>query len=251
MLSDDLYELIALFLFHALSCWKTSWSTYISQLLLFIVVQTLSHVWLFVMPWTITHQAPLCMGFSRQEWSRLPFPISSSRDLPNQTHISCIGRWIFFFFFFNPWAIREVHTFLRPLFKVEYIQITCLLLSIVIMSLSSLSQVSERISDKPRVFLRCCSLSLGSRPPQPPAIHSHPSSLQIETPAWIAFMLPCKVYLCQYAPMFVYIHDIPYHLVSDLLSWAITEGLHHSVQQWVDVNKLWPLERGDGMDSGQ
>ena len=157
----------------------------------------------------------------------------------------------FFFFFFNPWAIREVHTFLRPLFKVEYIQITCLLLSIVIMSLSSLSQVSERISDKPRVFLRCCSLSLGSRPPQPPAIHSHPSSLQIETPAWIAFMLPCKVYLCQYAPMFVYIHDIPYHLVSDLLSWAITEGLHHSVQQWVDVNKLWPLERGDGMDSGQ
>ena len=31
-------------------------------------------------PWTVAHQAPLSMGFSRQEyWSGLPFP----RDLPN------------------------------------------------------------------------------------------------------------------------------------------------------------------------
>ena len=35
----------------------------------------LSCVWLFVTLWTIVHQAPLSMGFSRQEyWSRLPFP---------------------------------------------------------------------------------------------------------------------------------------------------------------------------------
>ena len=33
-------------------------------------------------PWTVTHQAPLYMGFSRQEyWSGLPFP--SSGDLPD------------------------------------------------------------------------------------------------------------------------------------------------------------------------
>ena len=33
-------------------------------------------------PWTVVHQAPLSMGFSRQEyWSNLPFP--SPRDLPN------------------------------------------------------------------------------------------------------------------------------------------------------------------------
>ena len=33
-------------------------------------------------PWTVAHQAPLCMGFSRQEyWSGLPF--SSPGDLPN------------------------------------------------------------------------------------------------------------------------------------------------------------------------
>ena len=34
-----------------------------------------SRVWLFVISWTVAHQAPLSMGFSRQEhWSRLPFP---------------------------------------------------------------------------------------------------------------------------------------------------------------------------------
>ena len=40
-----------------------------------------SRVLLFTIPWTIAHQAPLSMGFSRQEcWSGLPFP--SSGDLP-------------------------------------------------------------------------------------------------------------------------------------------------------------------------
>ena len=33
-------------------------------------------------PWTIAHQAPLCMGFPRQEyWSGLPFPFPG--DLPD------------------------------------------------------------------------------------------------------------------------------------------------------------------------
>ena len=34
-----------------------------------------SHVWPFVTPWTVAHQAPLSLGFSRQEyWSGLPHP---------------------------------------------------------------------------------------------------------------------------------------------------------------------------------
>ena len=34
-----------------------------------------SHVWFFVTPWTGAYQAPLSMGFSRQEyWSGFPFP---------------------------------------------------------------------------------------------------------------------------------------------------------------------------------
>ena len=42
----------------------------------------LSHVQLFVTPWTAARQAPLSMGFPRQEnWSGLPFP--SPGDRPN------------------------------------------------------------------------------------------------------------------------------------------------------------------------
>ena len=35
----------------------------------------MASVWLFVTPWAVVHQAPLSMGFSRQEcWSGLPCP---------------------------------------------------------------------------------------------------------------------------------------------------------------------------------
>ena len=38
-------------------------------------MKLLSQVLLFVTPWTVAHQAPPCMEFSRQEyWSGLPFP---------------------------------------------------------------------------------------------------------------------------------------------------------------------------------
>ena len=46
------------------------------------VVELLSHVQLFSTPWTIVCQAPLFIGFPRQEyWSGLPLP--SPEDLPN------------------------------------------------------------------------------------------------------------------------------------------------------------------------
>ena len=42
----------------------------------------LSHVRLFVTPWTVAHQTPLYMEFSRQEyWSEQPFP--SPQYLPD------------------------------------------------------------------------------------------------------------------------------------------------------------------------
>ena len=44
--------------------------------------QLLSHVGLFVIPWTIVHKAPLSMELCRQEyWSGLPFPPPG--DLPD------------------------------------------------------------------------------------------------------------------------------------------------------------------------
>ena len=45
-------------------------------------VKSLSRVRLFATPWTVAYQAPLSVGFSRQEyWSGLPFP--SPGALPN------------------------------------------------------------------------------------------------------------------------------------------------------------------------
>ena len=56
-----------------------------------VVVYSLNGVRLFVTPWTVACQAPLCMGFPRQEyWSGVPFP--SPGDLPNPgTEPSSLG----------------------------------------------------------------------------------------------------------------------------------------------------------------
>ena len=49
-----------------------------------VKVKSLSHVWLLATPWTAAYQAPVSMGFSRQEyWSGLP--------LPSPMHES--GKW--------------------------------------------------------------------------------------------------------------------------------------------------------------
>ena len=60
-----------------------------------------SCVQLFVTPWTVARQAPLSMGFSRQEyWSGLPFP--SPGDLPDpgiepaSLISTCIGRQVLY-----------------------------------------------------------------------------------------------------------------------------------------------------------
>ena len=47
-----------------------------------VCVHAHSHVQLFATPYTIAHQAPLSVEFSRKEyWSGLPFPTSG--DLPD------------------------------------------------------------------------------------------------------------------------------------------------------------------------
>ena len=46
-----------------------------------VKVKSLSRVWLLVTPWTAAHQAPLSMGFSRQEyWSGVPLPSPFDTD---------------------------------------------------------------------------------------------------------------------------------------------------------------------------
>ena len=75
---------------------KTFQEQTITPLNLAYMLSHLSHVWLLETPWTVAHQAPLSMGFSRREyWSGQPFP--SPGDLPHPgiklmyvSYISCL-----------------------------------------------------------------------------------------------------------------------------------------------------------------
>ena len=50
-----------------------------------------------MIPWTLVQQAPLCMGFSRQEyWSGLTFPPPGDLPDPGMEHSACISRWILY-----------------------------------------------------------------------------------------------------------------------------------------------------------
>ena len=63
------------------------------------VLSCFGHVRLFVTPWTVARQAPLSMGFSRQEyWRGWPCPPSGGSSRPGDhthlSHISRTGRWV-------------------------------------------------------------------------------------------------------------------------------------------------------------
>ena len=83
-----------------------------------VKVKLLSRVQLFATPWTIAHQAPPSMGFSRQEcWSGLPFP--SPGDLPHpgieprsptlqaDTLTSELGWWFSGQVMFDSWDLMD------------------------------------------------------------------------------------------------------------------------------------------------
>ena len=66
--------------YHLLTIFTSSHALLVSYLC--AVLSHSSRVRLFATPWTVPRQAPLSMGFPRQEyWSGLPFP--SPGDLPN------------------------------------------------------------------------------------------------------------------------------------------------------------------------
>ena len=76
-----------------------------------------SCVWIFVVTWTVAHQAPLSMGFSRQEyWSGLPCPPPRDFSQPrDRICVSCITGG-----FFTGWAMKEAPYFIRMNAKVHF-----------------------------------------------------------------------------------------------------------------------------------
>ena len=81
------------------------------------ILNHFSCVWLFATLCTVVHQAPLSMGFSRQEyWSGLPFPPPGDLPIPGiepVSYVTCIGKQVVVFFFNNQWCHLE-----SPIVKV-------------------------------------------------------------------------------------------------------------------------------------
>ena len=84
--------------------------------------------------WTISHHAPLSMGFSRQEyWSGLPClslgESSQPRDGTHVSYVSCIGRWVLYyerhcigeFFVFSAQFCYDPKTTLKFVREKEYV----------------------------------------------------------------------------------------------------------------------------------
>ena len=72
----------------------------------------LSCVWLFETPRTVARQAPLSMGFSRQEyWSELPFPTSGGLPNPGVEPASLVSPALEGKFFTTnaTWEVSDLH----------------------------------------------------------------------------------------------------------------------------------------------
>ena len=74
----------------------------------------LSHVQLFVISWTVAHQSPLSIEFSRQEyWNELSFP--SPGDLPDPGIFYVVGRLCFL------WTVHSLRKTLLTIFPPYFV----------------------------------------------------------------------------------------------------------------------------------
>ena len=152
----------------------------------------LSHVWLFVILWTAACQAPLSMGFSRQEhWSGLPGPPAGESSQPRDwTQVFCFaGR------FFTIWATREAphitimasNFFDKPTLQ-RPVMVTKPELSVSESVLSDLAATSHRKglpqwhSDKESAYIVGASGSLGQEDPLEEGTATHSSILAWRIP---------------------------------------------------------------------
>ena len=90
--------------------------------------QSLSRVLLFATQWTVAHQAPLSMEFSRQEyWSRFPFPgLGDLPDPANEPASPALAGGFFFSFFFTTKTPGKPYTLYRveQMYNDIYIRIS-------------------------------------------------------------------------------------------------------------------------------
>ena len=90
-----------------------------------------SHDLLFVTPWTVACQAPLSIGFSRQEyWGELPFPSPHSKFILPPVLLP-FGKHKFVFYVCESISVLYIYS-LVGIFQIPHISLsrgTCLSLS--------------------------------------------------------------------------------------------------------------------------
>ena len=73
-----------------------------------VKVKSLSHVWLFTTRWTVAHQVPLSMGFSRQEyWSGVPLPSPNSCSGVTITNSYLSSRYQYLYAYIYLWSLNS------------------------------------------------------------------------------------------------------------------------------------------------
>ena len=89
-----------------------------------VKVKSLSHVQLFATPWTAAYQAPLPMGFSRQEcWSGVPLPsptllVGRLWKLAAYMHACCVLCSVLFFA--TAWTVAHQASLSMGFSRLEY-----------------------------------------------------------------------------------------------------------------------------------
>ena len=90
---------------HATSHLTITKTSVVNEFLCMCVCGVCAHcVLLIVTPWTAALQAPLSMGFPRQEYWVASYSFKGSSQPRSWTLVSCIGRWILYC-----WVTREAH----------------------------------------------------------------------------------------------------------------------------------------------
>ena len=99
--------------FSYISSCQTHWFSHMAC----CVLNHFSHVQFFVTLWAVAHQAPLSMGFSRQDyWSGLPLPPPGGLPDPG-TEPTCVTSPALAGCFFTTSATREAPTTLDSVLK--------------------------------------------------------------------------------------------------------------------------------------
>ena len=144
--------------------------------------QLLSHIWLFVTPWIVAHQAPLSRAFSRQEcWNRLPFLLLGifltqgsnlhlSRLLHWQAdslplwHLGCpaerVTLYYLLIFFFKPKTSKNWSPLLKVLSNVYYMSAIALETGIIDLLGISMWQVGYKKTDIIEILTLVCTYTL-------------------------------------------------------------------------------------------